>query len=120
MRRARLAGEILSTYARAWLLLRSRTLPETLAVLRATDAHAPREDPRRLARAVTRTLRVLPSDTRCLVSSATLTGLLAHRGLDAVVVLGVRSEDAFAAHAWVELDGVPLLPPGDFERLTEV
>ena len=120
MRRARLAGEILGTYARAWLLLRRRPLPEALASLRTHGRRRQTEDPRRLGRAVSRTLRVLPTDSRCLVRSATLAGVLAHRGLDGVVVLGVRPGDSFAAHAWVELDGIPLLPDGGFERLAEL
>lgn len=120
MSRARLAGEVLGTYARAWILLRRRPLSDALAALRAPRPGAAKEDPRRLARAVVRTLRVLPSDSRCLVRSATLSGVLAHRGIESVVVLGVRAGEDFAAHAWVELDGVPLLPAGDFERLAEV
>ena len=120
MRRARLVVEVLGTYARAWVLLRRRPLPEALASLRAPGRPRPAEDPRRLGRAVSRTLRVLPTDSRCLVRSATLAGLLAHRGLDGVVVLGVRPGESFAAHAWVELDGVALLPDGGFERLAEL
>jgi hypothetical protein len=115
-----LAREVLGTYARAWLLLRRRPLAEALTMLREPRPGAAKEDPRRLARAVTRTLRVLPSDSRCLISSATLSGLLAHRDMDHVVVLGVRPGETFTAHAWVEWQGVPLLSPGDFERLVEV
>jgi hypothetical protein len=116
--RPRLAAEVLAAYGRAWLLLRRRPLPDALTALRRPRSGARVEDPRRLARAVHRTLRLLPTDSRCLVRSATLTALLAHRGLHGVVVLGVRPGERFAAHAWVELDGVALLPPGDFERLT--
>ena len=120
MSRARLLFEVLGTYVRAWVLLRRRTLPEALASLRASGRPQRPEDPRRLGRAVNRTLRVLPTDSRCLVRSATLAGLLAHRGLAGVVVLGVRPGGSFAAHAWVELDGVALLPDGGFERLAEL
>jgi hypothetical protein len=120
--RARLVAEILRTYARAWVLLRRRALPDALAALRTSRRPRRPEDPRRLGRAVTRTLRLLPTDSRCLVRSATLTGLLADRGLPGVVVLGVRPGEDFAAHAWVELDGVPLLPNGhgSFQRLAEL
>jgi hypothetical protein len=120
--RARLVAEILSTYARAWVLLRRRPLPDALAALRTARRPRRAEDPRRLGRAVIRTLRLLPTDSRCLVRSATLTGLLADRGLPGTVVLGVRPGEEFAAHAWVELDGVPLLPDGQgrYERLAEL
>jgi hypothetical protein len=37
-------------------------------------------------------------------------------------VIGVTSKDRFGAHAWVERDGIPLLPAheGAFQRLTEL
>jgi hypothetical protein len=75
----------------------------------------------RLGHAVIRTLTPLPADSRCLFRSLVLTKLLARRGIGGTVVLAVRP-DPFAAHAWVELDGNPLLPPGEegFERLAEL
>jgi len=118
--RARLAREVLSTYARAWVLLRRRPLPDAVGALRTSGSASPPEDPQRLARAVVRTLAVLPTDSRCLVRSLTLTGVLARHGMHGAVVLGVRPGETFAAHAWVELDGQPLLAQGDFERLVEV
>ena len=81
----------------------------------------------RLGRAVTRTLRLVPADSRCLMRSLVLTGLLARRGIDSSLVIGVRPEGEFGAHAWVEHDGRPLLPSGatpdgeaTFERLVAV
>ena len=67
-------------------------------------------------------LTIVPTDARCLARSLTLTRLLARRGLPGTVVIGVRNEPEFAAHAWVELEGAPLLPDGgaEFTRLTEV
>ncbi|MFL5845918.1 MAG: lasso peptide biosynthesis B2 protein [Solirubrobacteraceae bacterium] len=120
MSRARLLAEVLGVYARAWILLRRRPLPEALTALRAVPGDAQAQDPRRLARAVTRTLRALPTDSRCLVESATLVGLLARRGVDSALVLGVRPGEDFAAHAWVEIGGRTLLPAKDFERLAEM
>lgn len=120
MSRARLLAEVLAVYARAWVLVRRRALPDALAALRAGGAGAPAQNPRRLARAVTRTLKALPTDSRCLVESATLVGMLARRGVDSTLVLGVRPGEEFAAHAWVEIGGRTLLPQRDFERLAEM
>jgi hypothetical protein len=50
-----------------------------------------------------------------------LTSLLARRGIDNSLVIGVRPGDHFGAHAWVEVDGKPVLPRGDeFPRLVEL
>ncbi|MDQ3432859.1 MAG: lasso peptide biosynthesis B2 protein [Actinomycetota bacterium] len=76
----------------------------------------------RLGRAVIRSLHLLPTDSRCLVRSLVLTGLLARRGIESSLIIGVKPEPEFAAHAWVEYAGEPLLPPGDTSlgRLTEI
>jgi hypothetical protein len=42
--------------------------------------------------------------------SLVLVGVLARRGLPASLVIGVVSEPRFTAHAWVESEGVALLP----------
>lgn len=129
-----LAAEIVTTYLRARRLLRRRGLPGAVAVLRRAslpDAEGDAGDMRlagvRLGRAVTRTLRLVPADSRCLMRSLVLTGLLARRGIDSSLVIGVRPEGEFGAHAWVEHDGRPLLPSGatpdgeaTFERLVAV
>ena len=54
--------------------------------------------------------------------SLVLTGMLARRGVYATVVIGVRPEPTFAAHAWVEVDGRPLLPDDEsiYRRLVEI
>jgi hypothetical protein len=122
-RRVALAGEILATYARVRLHLRRADLPEVLAALRATGAvpaAGSAREGRRLGRAVVRTLSVLPTDSRCLMRSLVLVGLLARRGVDGRLVLAVSGTDDFVAHAWVELDGEALLEPGGpgMHRLT--
>ncbi len=67
------------------------------------------------------TVRLLPTDSRCLVRSLVLTRLLGRRGVPSSLVIGVMSEPQFAAHAWVEHGGAPLLSPGTgFQRLVEV
>jgi Transglutaminase-like superfamily len=52
--------------------------------------------------------------------SLVLVSLLARRSLPATLVIGVLPGERFAAHAWVELSGRPLLPAGDYERLVEL
>ncbi|HEX8742438.1 MAG TPA: lasso peptide biosynthesis B2 protein [Thermoleophilaceae bacterium] len=120
-----LAAEVVASYVRARRKLRHADLRVALADLRAVDSPRlrPPADPidggRRLGRAVARTLALLPGDTRCLTQSLVLTRLLAARGMESRLVIGVRPGERFAAHAWVEHDGVPLLPPGadHFEEL---
>jgi hypothetical protein len=127
-RRAVLAAEILAAYARARWLVARRPLPEAVAALRRageTRAASPADpvaEGRRLGRAVDRLLRPMPTDTRCLSQALTLTRLLAARRMGGTLVIGVAGGDDFEAHAWVELDGRPLLPSGDgrYARLTEL
>jgi hypothetical protein len=74
---------------------------------------------RRLSRAVERTLGPLPTDSRCLVRAVVLLRLLARRGRRGQIVIGVRKAGSFGAHAWVELDGRPVVfdEADGFERL---
>jgi hypothetical protein len=80
----------------------------------------PRAVAARLSRAVSRAMPRLPADSRCLAQSLVLCDLLARRGLSATLIIGVNNDDGFGAHAWVELDGTPLLEPGEFGRLAEL
>jgi hypothetical protein len=125
--RVRLVGEILGVYVKARWLISRGDLPTVMAKLRAgaepTSLPLGRQEliGRRLAWIVSRVLSLLPTDSRCLIRSVTLSTLLARRGIPSSVVIGVRSEPEFAAHAWVEHDGSPLLPTEDvFHRLHEV
>jgi hypothetical protein len=63
--------------------------------------------------AVDRALRWTPGDSACLVRASALRDLVVVRGLPrATVRIGVRrGSDGFAAHAWVEQDGVPIAEP---------
>jgi hypothetical protein len=125
--KASLAWEVVLAYARVRRELRRSDIRDVLATLRASPARragtASNGDPlvhgRRLGRAVSRTLAVLPGDTRCLSQSLVLTQLLAWRGIDSRVVIGVRPGERFAAHAWVMHGDAALLPPGhgEFEEL---
>lgn len=76
----------------------------------------------RLSNAVNRTLRILPTDSRCLVQSLVVSWLLSARAIPSTLVIGAHSKPNFAAHAWVEHEGCPVLPPQDFyeSRLVEI
>jgi hypothetical protein len=120
-----LAYEVATSYAAARRALKRDGLRPALASLRtaAGDGRMHGDDVvaggRRLGRVVRRTLAVLPGDTRCLTQSLVLTRMLARRGVESRLVIGVKAGESFAAHAWVEYDGAPLLPPGTegFEEL---
>jgi hypothetical protein len=107
-------AEVVATYLQVRLALRHTGLRNALETLRApgavTGAGNPVRTGRRLGRAVGRTLAVLPADSRCLMQSLVLTRLLARRGIETRLVIAVRPGERFAAHAWIEHDGVALLP----------
>jgi hypothetical protein len=127
--RLQLASEIVAAYVQARRALRRLPIEQVVVSLRASQPST--LDPvgaealpeaRRLGRAVTRMLALVPGDTRCLVRSLVLTRLLAKRGVPAKLVIGARSSPDFLAHAWVEHGGDPVLDPGDgsFGRLVEL
>jgi hypothetical protein len=120
-----LVAEILPLYARARREMRRNDIREMVARLRGAERGEQREDflpARRLGRAVARTLSVLPTDNRCLARSLVLDAMLTRRGLQSVLIVAVRAEPQFAAHAWVEHAGVPLLAPGadTYQRILEL
>lgn len=120
-----LVQEIVVTYLRVRVLLWRHDLPRVIATLRALGRDAPPAaggewEWYRYGNATVRVLEALPADSRCLLRSLTLMTVLARRGIDSTVVIGVRTADGFAAHAWVERDARALLWPGEgYERLTE-
>ncbi|HWT92002.1 MAG TPA: lasso peptide biosynthesis B2 protein [Solirubrobacteraceae bacterium] len=126
--RIRLVIEIVVSYVQLLWLLRREDLPTMVG--RAREARTvltpPADDAAalaavaRLGRVADRVVGVLPKDGRCLITSLVVIRVLARRSLDAKVVIGVRNEDGFAAHAWVEYEGHPLFPPGNYHRLVEV
>lgn len=146
--RARLIAEILVSYQRARRALRDAPIETAVGLLRGdtlasaavaadaeTDVRPVSPSPpstalgpcelgeaHRLGRAVQRTLRLLPGDTRCLTRSLVLTQLLSRRAIPAKLVIGARAQPSFLAHAWVECSGQPVLPAGDgsFGRLVEL
>jgi hypothetical protein len=125
-RRLLLATEIVAVYVRVRWCMRRRDLPTVVVQLRRGPAGRTTgmDDfitALRLGNAVVRTLRVLPAGSRCLVRSLVLTALLAARGVESTLVIGVRPGPKFSAHAWVEHRGRPLLPSGsgEFARVSE-
>lgn len=115
----RLTGEIVSTYARVRWLVARHSLPDVLAQLRATDQPRASSVPTmsafnkwRLANAIVRVLRRLPTDSRCLMRSLVVLRMLHRRGVSSSLVIGVKTEPEFAAHAWIEESGEALLPTG--------
>jgi hypothetical protein len=122
-----LAAEILSVYVRVRWLLRRQDVRVVVAAIRACSHGRPAgadhesADARlvalRLAGAVRQTLGLLPTDSRCLVQSLVLSQLLATRAIPSTLVIGARSEPRFSAHAWVEHEGQPVLPPRGFDAL---
>ena len=127
-----LAGEILAVYARIRIQMRRGNIRDVVASIRArpADRSVPLEPGaveawltgRRVANAVTRTLRVLPTDTRCLSQSLVLLWLLSRRAIPSTLVIGAHTSPQFEAHAWIEHARRPLLSPGGFsdDRLVEI
>jgi hypothetical protein len=124
-----LALEITSLYIQVRRRIQHQELDQVVAWLRRAGGWGPRQlcdgsiHQRRLAVAVARTLDVLPgADSRCLMRSLVLLGVLARRDLTTTLVIAVREPTRAVpvdAHAWVEHEGDPLLWPGEasYERL---
>jgi Transglutaminase-like superfamily len=117
----RLAAEILSAYGRVRWSLRREKLPRVVAALRdsgsgrasALPLPDAARDGQRLGAAVVRALSPIPSASRCLMRSLVLLDLLARRGAHGELVIAVQpsGQSPLDAHAWVEVDGRPLLAP---------
>jgi hypothetical protein len=128
--RLRLAAEIVVAYVTVRRGLTQGSVEAVVAKLRANPAlgAAPGspedrlDEARDLSRAVTRTLTLLPGDTRCLTQALVLTHVLARRGISAKLVIGARTTPRFFAHAWVEHADQPLLATGEglFHTLVEL
>lgn len=83
---------------------------------RPAAAGSPRFSVGRLEWAVRAASRMVPHGT-CLTQALALNHLLRSQGYAGVVQIGVKNDGRFAAHAWVECDGVPLLSSaGDIGR----
>ena len=121
-----LIREIITAYVAMWRVLgtsdvlqmaaRAREVPARERVVDALEHQVAQ----RLGKVVGKTLGVLPTDSRCLIRSLVLLRLLARRSIPSTLVIGVRKNSGFEAHAWVEHDGEPILPPGEYTRLMEM
>lgn len=127
-RRLRLGTEILVVYARAKRSMKRTDIRSAIAAVREggrtrrRPGPVPTAEAVRLGWAVTKTLSTLPLDDRCLAQSLVLTGLLARRQTPNTLVIGARPGADFGAHAWIEVDGVPVLATDDatYPRLVEL
>lgn len=146
--KAALAAEILAAYVLARWMMPRRDIRQVVQAVRGQRREQPRarasgpqvgqqatapepgertagqaaHTAARLGWAVTQTLRVLPTDSRCLVQALVLSRLLSERDIPSTLVIGARSQPGFAAHAWVEHAGRPVLSPAGFDeaRLVEL
>jgi hypothetical protein len=118
--RAMLVIEVIGAYGQVRRCTRRLRLPDAVAQLRdvapATRQPAladPSTHGRRLGHVVTRILGMAPVRSTCLLRSLVLLRLLAARGVRADLVIAAQPSDTkpLDAHAWVELDGKPLLAP---------
>jgi len=105
----------------AAVLLRARGMARTTALLGRLGRRAERDPgalaPQEIARLVHATASILGA--RCLPRSLVLCHLLRNRGIPTEIRLGVSklADGKLSAHAWVELDGLPLNDGADvFER----
>ncbi len=121
-----LVAEIIVTYAVTRWQMPREDIRDVAAAGRASLDKTPHRLPSgtletwelatRLGRAVDRTLRVLPTDSRCLVQSLVLSRLLSARGISSRLVIGAHSSPQFEAHAWIEHEGRPVLPTRGFDN----
>ena len=111
----RLLGHALLTVVHVRMLLWTRPWRRLCRTIdRPVRDVAARPDVRRLAWAIRAASRCVPCAT-CLTQALALQRLVSECGYDAIVQIGIqRVNGKFAAHAWVEHDGRPLLDtPGD-------
>ena len=116
-----LPGAERTAFLEAWawvcaskLALRWFGLSRTLAWCQGRRAAAPADPWPRAARWIGVAARNVPGGASCLVRSLALLGLLRRRGVAAQLRVGVgRTAPRLEAHAWVELDGVPVNDAAD-------
>lgn len=64
---------------------------------------------------IARVAEGMPVKPRCLPRALVLAALLRRRGIAAELWLGAGTGERFDAHAWIEIDGVPICEAGDIE-----
>lgn len=112
--RLRLGAEIVWTALRVRRLVRRNDLPAAVASCRGDERQAVSEPSHgevvRVGRAVRQILGVLPGDSSPLVSSLVVIAVLARRGIDTSLVIGVRDDASLPPQAWVEVGEGPTAP----------
>jgi len=112
--------------ATAAVALRVRGLKRMLAAESAGDARQATEDAenarqaaeiQKFVAAVERAGRYVPGAT-CLTESLAMARMLRKCGIAAEVRIGVRTDDGFHAHAWVEVKGAAITSESGHEALT--
>lgn len=98
----------------AWGGLRLMPLPRLLVSLPKLSADCSAvstSETRRIARVVEAAATNLPLSLPCLPQALAVCWMLRARGVDARLYYGVRHADRleFQAHAWVEVDGKPVI-----------
>jgi hypothetical protein len=92
--------------------LRLMGLPRIHAMLQlppgADRRQVPLDDVKALAGVVDIASRHTLGTSTCLTRSLLLIWLLRRRGVQSELRIGVRLQGGMAAHAWVELDGIPV------------
>jgi Transglutaminase-like superfamily len=110
---------------RAWALLllmplRLRFVPLPRLVRRRRPRHDVVNDPQRIAWLVSVAARFAPG-ARCLPVALVTASLLARQGTPATLRIGVaRRGGRFAAHAWLDCNGAPLLDASEAEGFTSI
>lgn len=100
-------------------MLSTRSFRSVRALCRRMRSAERRDDPQlaALAWSVGNASRIVPKAT-CLTQACALQIMLARRGIDAVLRIGVMNGAAFGAHAWLEHDG-RVLVGGTTESLAQ-
>ena len=98
----------------AWAGLRLFSVPRLLATLKSRSAAGPGItliEARRISRAVEIAANNLPLSLSCLPQALATCWMLQAQGAEPRLFYGVRNlhPPGFQAHAWVELDGQPLI-----------
>jgi hypothetical protein len=112
----RLFARVWFTFVRVQVELRRYPLSGVVERLHVVGDRRPHEPLGRLSRAVTRSLRVGPWQSRCLTRSLVLYRLVRQQGDQADLVIGLPDGSTSSeAHAWVEHLGRDIGPaPGGY------
>ena len=113
-RKVLLTAKVWRVFAQVRARIYRDPLPQLVADLDADERafDGPVIHPRRLSRAVHRSLRIGRRRPTCLMASLVLFRLLRRQGHDATLVIGLPPNALNAkAHAWIELNGHDVGPP---------